>query len=612
MGVAVWLNRKRIAVLSAILGFIACWFAQFYGLHSFVLLSLVALSLIYASLFALRGWLIPALIALLGCFGTAATLIATTFEKESAPDLVFYLVCLGVYFLIFLSADILSALRRHWDSCHVYYRRVFLSGTSGLALLCGLIYYNLYSVDSLYRLYLIAGGVFTGIAYAVYYRPRFSYGFHNYFLKGSSLIALGLITYLDGPARWFSLMIQAGAMLVSVRASKSGWLQSLFYLVLLSAFVSFIGDLQSGAIVASDRFFTVAHVWCGGFLLLMGGLLTFQGSYLKVIGNCWDRIRGEVTLLLAIILAGCSIGYVVEAHESRLAGIMAPATYALVFVGLSVGLRNWVTGFAAIVLLLFAQFSYQLSDELPLAGDGQHIPVALALAGLSASTLFWVRSGRQRGVYSNYLPEPWIVWLSLVFFIPPVFRAAYTGSESFLGQFWPLTLVFAFFTLFSGVCLWGGYRYAARLTSESDLGLRAAFDLAALTCGGLIVAFAAHFYDAEVIGVSCLSAAIVLGVGAFGLSSRRLLMASILPLLAGLGVVWFQAPNPFPYQEWLTSYHGPAIMGITVLIGYALGFLYRIHDESLRYGIDWIIWALIIATIQIFLFQSLSPSGPYA
>lgn len=605
MAAAVWVNRMGVAVLSAILGYLACWFGQFYGLNWFVPVCIGALGVIYSVLLVWRGWFPPVLIALAGTFGTYGTTVLDTSESVIGPSLSLFTAFLGLYFVTFVLADALAERAGVWGQSATWRRRVFISGTSSLSFLCAFLYFQETEPAELEWLYLSFGILFGGLAFTFYRMAARPYGFHNYFLKGTGLLAIGLVYWLEGPAQWFSLLIQAGSVVYLAGKTRSALLEVFAYIVLVVAWGVFLNDLSgegTGRELPLYGFVSTDHAWRALFFLGLTGVLTFLGRVLAPIDSeVRNNLRQPLWGLFALGLVGTAL-WMAEAfrteHFSRMIGLCG---YGVA--GLAVGLvfRHWIAGVAGGSIIALTTILYWLEGGNRIFG-WEHFWIGLVLTAVASQLPLLFRMAVKRwGINVGDGLDGYWQCLAVAAPILTWTRAVHSGSEGLDRNDPFLWVLGGLFVISCGAGLW----YLNRTVKEDAAapgGLRLT-DGVGILAGLCVSALGITLFESNLTMIGLSIAALGLGSASYGSRLRSLFMAAVIPLLTA--AVLFIFYDGVAYLEWVPLYHGAAgLLGLTLVL-FAEGTRRRLPEGVRRLFLDFVYWGALLLGLLVMVFQTL-------
>ncbi|MEM6883746.1 MAG: DUF2339 domain-containing protein [Verrucomicrobiota bacterium] len=600
--ITAWIRRRPlIACMSSLLGFIACWFGQAQGVDWFVMGAMALLSVSNCALFITRRWAGPAWISLAGSFGTFITLTTLVWSDGNSPSPLHAVLMLAIYWAIFMATDLLADIRKLWQPRHEGYRKCFISANSTLTVTCGYLYFRYFQPTDIHLFYFGAGALALAAAYLCYLPREKGYGFHNYFLKASSLIAIGLVYYLDGPAEWMSLLVQAAAMLWAARGSHSVWLESFFHIAIVIAWSIFLNDTTQ--INSHPGAWSMEGLWSIAFIISLTILLSLQAKVFAHKPAPWGECRAQINGVFGFVL-GCTVllhAIVMYDVIHHLLYYFTAAAVTLAVIGAT--MRHWIGILAGVLLFLAAQITYFVGGhEIP--NTSPHLYLFLILAGLSISGYWLMAAGAKQRVLSiSQKSFNWIQLISCILVVTPAFRALYSGCGS-LETNWITLLPFAGFAGIIIVCGWllsqvaqdsnsTEYQISARLTSLA---------FGVLLCvGGFRL-----FHEHGIIIVWSVAAALN-GAYAFVIRNKLLLYTATPSLFSAF--VYFCSGS---FSHTIGGFEAYGLMLAALLITLLLaiiGIAIRFRDTSLAYALDAIGWIALFITIQVALFRDLSLEG---
>ncbi len=217
---ALWRNSEMIGTLATFLGYIACYFSFMQQLHGYALVAAFLLGIAGIALYLLRSWTMPYQVAVPGSYIIYGSILSLHWmiQPQRKPPFVTLLSFPFASMTAFAATDLFAYLR----GCPMkpLQRREVQILNTALAILLGYIATRALYPAQLSSFYFPFGAVLLAGAIAFWFLHSTDAVMQSYLVKGSALIALGIIAYFGGSARWLALLAQAYVLLFSARRSK--------------------------------------------------------------------------------------------------------------------------------------------------------------------------------------------------------------------------------------------------------------------------------------------------------------------------------------------------------------------------------------------------------
>lgn len=394
-------NDQPLAVLTQALGFIACAFAFYHGLTTYLLSGCFLLGAGGALLYASRQWRACLWLGMAGTYGFFLLLVPDTQRIGIAANWVQWLYPLLAY-LIFFASERLTAIRL--QTLHERTSVIHHSANTGLALLTG---FFAFAPQHLEYFYLGAALVAGACAIAFRQKPVSSRLAHQFTLKASILLSLFLLEILDGNLRCIALLLQALALLEGARRYPSK-------ATLAAAIVAWLFSIGAlfPALFDSYGLWQVNTLWTSLYLLGSSAMLLLAGRVLPRLtrASCNKALQMSGGALLGI----CAIAVSSSQFETDTKHVAASLINTLLLL--------------APVLSAFALAAKHVRQEVgapnPLLG------VALA----SAIALLWTHCTAIFSLLGGYPPIPdalqyWVGGI-VVLSVLLVLGAGFTASRN--------------------------------------------------------------------------------------------------------------------------------------------------------------------------------------
>ncbi|NNE93035.1 MAG: DUF2339 domain-containing protein [Verrucomicrobiales bacterium] len=449
---SLWKNDEVVGAMAVLLGYVSCFFSYRHDELHFVLAGVMLLGAASAFLLWKRDWLWAQGIGILGTWG--GFLLMGLFEwadqPETAPAFALLVVCLAVAALIFEAAHFLSSPRHEPGSNSGKWIKRLSILSSSLAIVAGYLSVRAAYPDLAAWFFLTFSVLMLGFAFA-HFRSGKSVGLDQlFFLKSMGLLCLFFVEYFDGPVRWLSISLQAGAVLWSFYKTRYRWVEIAFWvffavagivilhgifddqpawlfygvrnlvgITALTALSFWIAIHRAIRFPDSEKPAPVSSPWNPLYLLAAGFLavpaislalvpwiktdalrpvsMAITGLFLAAPLLKWPRIGPVLSLIL--VLSGAFITFLVMSSNLELE---TASSIGLVFTALAIGIAelvrkwwmpHWHIGngvrslFAAFGLLLFLRTCSLTIEQV---GWGGAIVEVLCLIALAALGVFWL------------------------------------------------------------------------------------------------------------------------------------------------------------------------------------------------------------------------------
>ncbi|MCH9021851.1 MAG: DUF2339 domain-containing protein, partial [Planctomycetes bacterium] len=369
IGCALWRKSMVIATMGIFLGYVGCFFSFRMDLVTYSLMAALVLSMASVYFYVVKRWERPLLVSVpLTYFTYGVVALIHWWEEKSAPGFSICLSYLLAYLLVFCAADYWALLR---DSVmpRLQRRMVQICNTSGAVgfgfLMTWLIYPGLLST-----FYFIMGGVLTGIAVVYYVTRHLDVMLHTYFVKGSALVTLGVMTAFDARTRWAALAVQSLVLLFSARRSGLKVVEGAMALVWFASFGFFVQDTYELGYFANPASTLGMQGWVSLFYLVFSGMFfCLQGRWLGLLDEAngagiktgakgfdlsgRDSLNVVYSLFLGVVGLIVAKAFVSDAYFPLAAGLIG-----LLTVLIGVALRHWIGFAGSAIPFLFAHFAF--------------------------------------------------------------------------------------------------------------------------------------------------------------------------------------------------------------------------------------------------------------
>ena len=436
-GCALWRNSRTIATIAVFLGYISCFFSLGVELRLFALFAAGVLATAAIFFYLARCWSLPMIVAVPFTYAFYLALcvmywfpdpVLVTFATAMAP--------LVIYMTLYAAADYV-ALTRNTLMPHIPRRIVQLMNTTSAVALGFLVTYFLFH-DRLEDYYFLFAALLLGGAVAYWLRSRPDVLMHGYFIKGSALLTMGLITVYDARTRWIAIAIQAVVMLFSARRSRLRVVEAVASLAWLVSLGFFAHETVWRSMTLPDLFSLWSIDGVSSLLYLFGSAWLFSlkarwlapavtaeppaifnqllQAALRIAGR--DGRHGMFAILIA--LTGVLIGdaYVPQAYF--------PLSVALIGAALAINAlpaRHWVPALSGTLMLLAAHLRFWLTHKPAWSDQSVWINgVVLCAITCVAAVAAWeaARRWKHRAIICNQIETAfhalWLFSLQVVFY----------------------------------------------------------------------------------------------------------------------------------------------------------------------------------------------------
>ena len=359
-----WRDSRAIASMATLLGYVACLFSLHVGLHDWALAAALVLGVGSVAFYVLRGWDRPFQIAVAGSYLVLAGVLARVWiAREASPGLAACLAWPLAHLLVFGSADPLALMRGVAMGGRSRRLTQLLSSSAAVGL--GFIAIRILHHQDLDVYYFLFGGVLLGSALGYYLWRRPDFLMHGYFVKGSALVTMGVITLAGARTRWIALAVESLVLLFAARRSRLRVTEAAAAIVWFVSFGFFGFHLQELAedalplsIGSSEGLLALAYTFFSCGLCCLHG--RWMKTSLAVAGDSSDDEtlfwRGLQQGLCAVYaaLTGLAAVFVVEIFVPATARPLAAACFAVALAAVALPLRHWIAPAAATLSLAWA------------------------------------------------------------------------------------------------------------------------------------------------------------------------------------------------------------------------------------------------------------------
>lgn len=314
---SLWRNREAVFGLALVLGYLTCWFSVREGLDSVSLIALILLSVVGSLLFAGKGWWSGLWAAVIGSGGGLAVQAMATWNAEWGPGY-------GVVLAMALSLTFcpLVALSRQWLQGEKRIRGV-VPIVTGFGLATSVVAVAMRGFDfepfylSFAALLLVAGWWWR--------RDQREGIWQTLWIKAMILIALYLIARFEGPARSFSLLAQAGALLWMGRSRNRPAFELAAGVAFVVGALLLVGDLNPRPLarLLGQEWALLSYLFCGELLLF---------GYRRAVISGSNSVRGVIAVFCATVMTIAFLGIALWQVEVATGPLLAWVFGALVLV----------------------------------------------------------------------------------------------------------------------------------------------------------------------------------------------------------------------------------------------------------------------------------------
>jgi hypothetical protein len=368
VGAALRRNSQTLAMMATLCGYVACFFSFVEGFHDFALVSAWLLAAGAAVLNAWRGWPTPAACALPFNYVIFAWMVLFTSWRETTREfwwtMLFPLAAMALY----IRVDHRSLERGELPAPRL--RTLMMLFNTSAAVVLALIATGAYFESRYDACYFMFGAALLATAGMYWATSRGDALIHLFYLKGSALISLGVISHFDGRTRWVALAVQALLILLSAKRSRKKLHEALAtatWLVSLLFFAADMSDLGSPG-EAALSFASRAGAIAIAYVLFSTWLLSAKGRWLATEEEAdpFKPISGRQSMLgvwgiaagVAAILA--CVTFTRPANGPLALVFLAAAMAATAGFG-----RHWVAGVAAMVPFLAGHVLFRVRFRTP-------------------------------------------------------------------------------------------------------------------------------------------------------------------------------------------------------------------------------------------------------
>ena len=265
-GCALWRRSPTIATMATLLGYLACVFSFAEGLLPFALTAALLLGAVAVLFYLRKGWTNPFTLAVPLTHVITAMIAARWIATQTHPA---FWICVGYPLLtmvLYGATDLTAQMRG--IAIGLWRRRVIqIFNSSGAVLIGFAITYTLFH-ERLDVYYFTFGTVLLAGAAAYYLLKHPDAIMQGYFIKGTALFTMGLITVLDARALWVALAIQSLVLLLSAKRSRLVVIELASTFTWIVSFVYFISHYQN--ITPGN---TLVPLWSADGLMAIGYFL---------------------------------------------------------------------------------------------------------------------------------------------------------------------------------------------------------------------------------------------------------------------------------------------------------------------------------------------------
>jgi hypothetical protein len=411
---ALWKNSQSIGTLAVFLGYVACLFSVHAGLSGTSLVAAFVLGAGSTVLLLWKAWPRPIQFAVpLSYLLYAAVYVLVWARVESSTGFAGCMIPLFAYLGLFWVADFLS-LSRAAAMSGIERKAVQLCNTSGAVVLGFLVTATLFP-DRLSAFYFLLGAALLAGSLAYYLTGRRDVLMQTFFVKGTTLVTLGLATEFGARTRWVTLGIQSFLLLLSARRSRLVIVELAMYLTWLVSFGFFahytLGMSPAGreaGIWTTNGIVSVAYLLFSAYLFCLvsrwlekGGGVSGERGIGSVGLGVMEMYRDTLFTVCGLVIAGG--GVLVASTYFRAEYIpMGAIALAVLFAGVAGLGRHWVPLIPAVVTIVLAHvrvWSYPVPLDLaeyavsPFLGN----VAAVVVATVATAVLFQRTLGSKPG-----------------------------------------------------------------------------------------------------------------------------------------------------------------------------------------------------------------------
>jgi hypothetical protein len=355
---ALWRNSSATATMAVVLGYVACLFSFFEGLTEYALPAAMVLGVAAAALYLRRGWSTPYLNAIpLSYLILAIIAVGVWVEDGNSPATIWEALAWPMGFMLLYGVADAAAKWRGVLMAHRPRRVAQIVNTTGALLVGWLVAAEVYP-DQLGVFYFVFGGVLIAASAAYFMVWQRDVLMHVYFVKGTALVTLGLMTELDSNTRWIALAVESLVLLFSAVRTRLKITEAAMALTWLTSFLFFAYEIIARGYLVERPASPWAFAWTGtSYLLLSAVFLCLQARWLGhrrgLMPPAGDSdTRDAVNLFYAITL-GVIGGLVAQVSTAEAHLPLVALGLGLAMAAVSLATRHWIAWLAA--LLPFAQ-----------------------------------------------------------------------------------------------------------------------------------------------------------------------------------------------------------------------------------------------------------------
>ena len=327
VGAALWRNSPVIATMATLCGFVACIFSFVQGFENFALMAALVLSAGALALGVLREWMRPQQVSVPLAYVVYAGVMAGWMGPPREAPGFWGTICFPLTTMaLFIAGDWDG--RRRGVKIEEHLRKLLMVMNTSAAIGLGLVAVLNLHADRVGTFYFAFGAAMLGAA-GLYWRTRPGDGlFHLFFVKGTALVTLGLITELEARTRWVAIAVESLVLLVSARRSRRKLIEFLAWATWGVSFLFYLAELLR-VLNSMERpgVWTVEAMSATGYVLFSTWLacvmvrwMRGEGAGGEAAGNTLGRIAGEDPVLrvtgAAIVAVLAGIGGVLAVVSS--------------------------------------------------------------------------------------------------------------------------------------------------------------------------------------------------------------------------------------------------------------------------------------------------------
>ncbi|MCH7916803.1 MAG: DUF2339 domain-containing protein [Planctomycetes bacterium] len=366
-----WRASVGIATMATFLGYVACLFSSLHGLPTYALVAAATLAIGALCFYLIRRWQRPLLVSV----PLTYVIYGVVMTNDPRPSYALCFAYLLFYVMIFGAADYL-ALLKNAVMPRLQRRGVQILNTSAAAVLGYLMTAQFYP-EYLTTFYAILGGLFTGTALLYYLTKHSDVMMHTYFVKGSALITLAMMTAFESRTRWAALAVESLVLLMSAKRSRLKVVEGAMALVWCASFYFFLQHLYG-----LGRFSSAYPILSGQggsavfYLALTTILFCLQGRWLgaapdddeetptpsaaSIAGR--QTFRVQLNLLYSLFLGLLGLG-VSKAFGPATYFPLAAALMGVLTVLIGIAFRHWIAYVGGSIPFLIAHIVFWTGEH---------------------------------------------------------------------------------------------------------------------------------------------------------------------------------------------------------------------------------------------------------